>query len=147
MNSELNFDLPVLEIAVSIGADKYVLREASGDAACRYRNKITSCAKRVGEEMIVDGPIADAEPLLVSLCLFAVDAAGVVSVQHVSEQTVRAWPLRVVKTLFEKIQEISPLETEGDEDLNVLEREQIALAERIEQAQSVKNSASDTAGG
>jgi len=147
MSENLVFDLLPIEINVSIGDDNYVLRESSGDAACRYRNLITSCAKRQGEDMVINGPIADAEPLWVSMCLFKVDADGNTAKNHVKVETVRSWPERVVKILVAKLQEISPIDSDGDEDVAVLEKERDALTKKIDDLESAKNSQSNTADG
>lgn len=147
MSESLNFDASALEIPVTVGKDKYILREASGDAACNYRNKITSCAKRVGEETVIDGPIADAEPMLVSECLFRVDEEGKAFSFHVDTATVREWPHRIVEVLFDKIQEISPIGVEGDEDVGELQKERESLDKKIADLQMAKNSPSGTTGG
>ena len=150
MSEELIFDILAVEIPVTIGKDKYILREASGEAACQYRNKITACARQTGEDMIVDGPIADADPLLISHCLFKVNVVKeeeVVSRAHVNINVVRAWPERVLKVLVAKIKEISPLDSDGDEDITALEKEREALTKKIEALEAAKNSQSNTTDG
>jgi len=108
MTTELNFDdLTPIEIPVRIQGKNYVLREASGDAACRYRNAVLACAQLTPEGKAVSvRNLADVEPLLVSLCLF--DEKG----NPVSVNQVRKWPARVVKALYEKAKEISDLDLE-----------------------------------
>jgi hypothetical protein len=54
--------------------------------------------------------LANVEPLLVSLCLFRENGAPVLLA------TVRSWPARVVKSLFEKAKEISDLGEERKEE-------------------------------
>ena len=123
---ELNFDLAPIEIPVTILKKKFILREASGDAACKYRNlqlrstKMTGSSDNKGLQITSIDGIADAEPLLVSMCLFAVSDEGVVSPKSVSEQFVRTLPSKYVTKLFEKVQEISGLkeELETEEVLN-----------------------------
>lgn len=101
-------DLQPIEVPYKLGGKSYILKEASGDAVCKYRNALMKSAK-MGDDLrvtSVDG-IADVEPLLVSLCLFEVTEKGH---RPVSTADVRAWPNRVQKALFEKVKEISDLE-------------------------------------
>jgi len=147
MSEDLIFDLPEKEVDVSIGDKKYVLREASGDAACRYHNKMTSGIKAFKGEMTMTGSMADAEPLLVSACLFPIDAEGKVSTVNVPIQTVRKWPNRITQTLFQKIMEISPMLIKDNEDVDGLKKQREELDEKIRQAEEVKNLQSDTMDG
>lgn len=85
---------------------EYELREATGDIACRWRNAIfarTELGPNGKPKSL--GNIADTEPILVSLCLFDTKTNN-----NVSVQTVRSWPSKIQKSLFEKIKEISDLE-------------------------------------
>lgn len=111
MSNEFDFsDLSVREIKnVKVGAKSYTLREASADAACRYRNAIFGSTKLGdnGKPVSMEG-IADAEPLLLSFCLVD-DETG----NQVSVKTVLTWPSRVVEPLVKKLKEISDL---GDAD-------------------------------
>jgi hypothetical protein len=134
---ELDFaDLAPIEVPVKVnGVPKYVLVEASGAAAVAYRNMVSKAAKMVdGKVTGLDG-IADAEPLLVSLCLSPVDDAaykrdGVVRATrannndlvtlHVSR--VKAWPYRFQRALFDKVMEISPDLREKDTPESVRKR-------------------------
>jgi hypothetical protein len=65
--------LAPVEVPVKIGSGRYVLREASGDAACRYQNAVLKTTKLGpdGRPTDING-LADCEPLLVSLCLFEI---------------------------------------------------------------------------
>lgn len=112
MSFEIDFsDLTVIEIPVNISGEKYFLREASGEAACNYRNAVLKCTKLgpEGKPSSMEG-IASVEPLLVSLCL--VDSEG----KRVPESLVKSWPSRVVKVLYDKAKEISELDDDTDED-------------------------------
>jgi len=109
-------DLSFIEIPYKIGGKIYTLKEASGDAACAYRNALfkntelgpDGKARKIGN-------MADTEPLLVSWCLY--DANG----HRVAVQGVRNWPAKVVKTLFEKAKEISNLEEEPLEKTQLID--------------------------
>lgn len=121
MSDSLYFDdITSVEVPVSIGGKKYVLREADGDAACKYRNALLRSTKLGpdGRPSSIDG-MADAEPLLVSLCLFEVyDDKGQEKRRLVLPSTIRSWPARVLKALFKKVRDISDLEErETMEDL------------------------------
>jgi len=64
-------DITFQEVPVQIGDKNYTLREATGDAACLYRNAMLRCTKLgpEGKPETVVG-MGDVEPYLVSLCLF-----------------------------------------------------------------------------
>ncbi len=116
-------DITLKEIPVQVGDKKYTLREATGDAACLYRNAMLRCTKLgpEGKPETITG-IADAEPYLVSLCLFNEGN------KPVPVATIRKWPARVQTALFDKAKEISELGEDEDED-------------------TAKNEQSDTMGG
>ena len=105
-------DLAPKEIPVKVGAKEYVLREPSGDAAVKYRNAVMKSTKFTaeGKPTGIDG-LADAEPLLVALCLFekGKDKDGNAMFTKVSVDMVRAWPARIQKKLFAKAQEMGDL--------------------------------------
>lgn len=110
-----NFDFsndPVNEEPVKI-RDKdgtvrqYVLREASGGAATRYRNAALSCHLYNDEGRLVGfKDLASVEPLLVSLCIFEVTDKGEVPVL---KAVVESWPNHVQKQLFERALEMSDI--------------------------------------
>lgn len=106
MADEFDFgDLAPIEVPCTIGGKKYTLREASGDAACKYRNALLKATKlgTDGKPTSIDG-MADAEPLLVSLCLFTAENTAV------PVQVVRSWPQRIQKRLFDEAKRISQLD-------------------------------------
>jgi len=109
----LSFDLSLIEIPVTIGERAYILREASGDAACKYRNALLSCTDldpNTGKPVRITG-MANVEPLLVSLCLFYEDTGASVPLG-----VIKSWPSRILKSLFEKTKDISDLGEETDEE-------------------------------
>lgn len=103
----LEFDLTPTTVPVRISGADYVLKEASGAVATTWRNSVFRSTKvdANGRPSSYEG-IAEAEPLLVSLCLH--DANG----KLVPIQTVKSWPARIQKSLFEKAKEISGLDEE-----------------------------------
>jgi len=119
-------DLVLIEVPVTIGSEQYMLREANGDAACKFQN-----ARVARYEYGEDGKLirlrdtADLEPLLVSLCLFMADGAT-----PVSETTIRSWPARVQGQLFDRAKEISSID-EAD-DLPSLEKQLAQLQRRVD---------------
>ena len=126
--SALDFDdLAPIEERVSIGGKKYILREATGDAGCKYRNSLLKATKLGpdGKPVSIEG-MADSEPLLVSLCLFELyEQKGSNGVSETKERptpliVVRSWPARVQKALFERAKEISDLDEK--ETLPVLQK-------------------------
>jgi SpoU rRNA methylase family enzyme len=109
MSNSFDFaDLMPQAVPLTLGGKRYVLREASAAAAARWRNAVLRSTKMDnGKVVSVDG-LADAEPLLVSLCVFEVAADGVE--KQVPLDTVRSWRASVVKALFEKAKAISELD-------------------------------------
>lgn len=132
---ELDFnDLSVVEIKIPISGESYVLREASGDAACKYRNSMLACTQLgpEGKPSSVRG-MADCEPLLVSMCLFKVDEKG--NMIPVPIVKVRSWPDRVQKKLAETIKKISNMENDT-ETVETLEAQIVELEKKIEKLKS-----------
>lgn len=117
---KLEFDLTPQELAVTIGGKDYVLREASAEAARQYRNASTKGMKfdGNGKPMSLGDSPADAESLLVSMCLFErYEHNGQTKDRPVQLSTVKTWPDRVAKNLFAKCKELSPsLEAGEDKD-------------------------------
>ncbi len=124
---EMNFDLTPITVPVTIGGKKYVLKEASGDAAVKYRNCLLKATKLgpEGKPSSIDG-MADAEPLLVSLCLFQIATSvnklgdAVTAELPVPIHVVRGWKNQVQKGLFARIKEISDLDE--NETKEILEK-------------------------
>jgi hypothetical protein len=106
-------DIAPKEITIRMGNRLYIIREASSDAAVKFRNASLKAAKMVDGKLSGMDGLADAEPLLVSLCVFEADTRGIISRDSqghpipVTLQTVRGWPNRVQKLCFDKIKEIS----------------------------------------
>ncbi len=127
MTNELDFsDLTIVELPVLVADKTYTLREATEDAARQYQNALTKCTSFVGGEFSgIKGPVADTKSLLISLCLFREDG------KKVSVDTVRGWPARVVKVLFDKAKEISEL-GEDEETVESLKKEAVEIQKRLE---------------
>lgn len=96
---------------------KYVLREATGAVAAKYRNACMACMKLTpdGKSAGIQG-LADVEPLLVSMCLFTEEGSSV------ELSLIKAWPAKVVKKLFETAQEISDLKEQPKEERKLLDQ-------------------------
>lgn len=120
----------------------YAIREASGDAAYKYRNRVSKCFKlgADGKPLAME-ELADTEPFLVSLCLFTK-----LDNKPVPATVIRSWPNKICKTLFAKIREVSELD--DDQDLDTLEEQLTELQEKITKAKSkelrLKNDRSST---
>ena len=101
-------DLAPKEDTVSFGDRQYIIVEATEDAATKYRNCMMA-ATRIGADgkpVGTDG-IAQAEPLLVSLCMFEVYDKD--KRRPVLLRDVLKWPSQLVGKIFARIQEISNL--------------------------------------
>lgn len=159
MSNEFDFgSLEVIEIPV-VGPDKkpYILREASGDAVAKFNNARGRCVQfRDGGMSAVAGQ-GDLEALLVSLCLFHVvkEADEEIDMNHpelwkadlkkaLTAMTIRSWPERVVKPLFDKAKEIS--EIDEPEDLAALKEQRDKLDKQIKDLEEseAKNEQDDT---
>lgn len=91
------------EFSVTVGDKEYVLREASEGAAVRYRDAIFQSTKFSKGKLSGMVGLAEAEPLLVSLCLFEGGD------KPVPLNVIKCWPARIVKAMFEKAKDISDL--------------------------------------
>lgn len=131
--SPINFDrddLSPIEIPVKIAKKYYVLKEAKGDIATRYKNftlrmiAITKdgmdmrmgSRKPLGAETggvrVVEEGMADADPFLVSLCLFEVTDSNRTSgtkegLGKVALSWVRDLPNPILDTLVDRVKAIS----------------------------------------
>lgn len=117
-------DLTPVEVPVTVGAKQYVLREANGDAAVKYRNAMLACTQISQDSKAVSiRGMADLEPFLVSLCLF--DAQG----KSVTKNEILSWPSRVQKALFARAKTISGLNEE--DTVESLKKEQKIIEEKL----------------
>lgn len=147
MSDELNFDLQPVEISVTIHKKHYILKEASGGAVCTYRNAILKAMKPGpdGKPTAMEG-LADAEPLLVSLCLVErKEVDGKAVDQPVSLAQVRAWPNRVQKTLAERVKQISDLEEAAPDTAATLEEKMAELQARRDRLSGGEPGSAETA--
>lgn len=118
--AEINFDLEPVVILVTIAGKKYRLHEASGGAVCAFRNAMFANTKLSPEgKPETFGTMADADPVLVSKCLYEILPDGK-SEGPVHVNQIRAWPNAILRKLSAKVKEISDL---GDEEtVEVLEK-------------------------
>lgn len=145
MNTEpMDFDLAPIRIPVTVRGKRYILSDATAGAVVQYRNALMKSTRMIdGKVSGVEG-MADAEPLLVSLCLSnlskddplapATDPGG--NPVPVGIAVVKSFPSSAMKILFDRIKEISGLNDDESEE---------TLAKRIEVDQ--KKLASMRAGG
>lgn len=145
-------DLTPIEIPVQIANEKYVLCEASGEAAAKYRNHAMSCTifNVDGKPAGMKG-LGDIQAVLVSLCLFkCVGTGSVTSLERVSLAFVNKLPERIVKPLFERAKAISELREDSDESVEALEKQlealQIKLDEARKKEEALKNELPSTEG-
>lgn len=135
--TELNFDdLTPIEIPVSIKGEKYVLKEPTEGAVCRWRDAQLKASKLTDGKLTSMDGLADTEPLLVSLCIFKIRDLPDGSKKEVPVElpVVRGWSGRIVKVLFEKLKEIGELEEKDTEE--VLQKR---LKDTQEQLKALRN--------
>lgn len=142
VSAEFDFDiLEAVEIPVKVNGEIYTLREASGDAAFKFRNAAMKCTKLGpdGKPSSVEN-IADIEPLLISMCLF--DSKD----KPVPVAKIRSWKSRICKKLYQQILEISELEETEDEAS--LEKQLAEIQAKLDKARTADidlgNGPSDT---
>lgn len=139
-------DLSKIEIPV-VGPDgkNYILREAMGGAAARYKNARTKCARfKDGGLSGADG-LGNLPELLLHLTLFTTKEDGTRNPKDtISKPAVAGWPNRVIEELFTEALKISELD--DAESLDDLKKQREELDERIAKMEedSAKNVPSDT---
>jgi len=140
-------DLAIIKIPVvgPIGKKKYILIEASEDAAARFANARGECAKfKDGGLSGVKG-LGDLPRFLLQLTLFNTNEDGSLNPQSpISHAALSKWPTRVVKPLYTEALKIS--EIDDDQDLKTLKKQREELDERIAKIEedAAKNVPSDT---
>lgn len=104
-------DIAFVELPVTIGGEEYVLCEASGETARKYKNRQAEMVTMADGKVTKITKPADLEPLLVSLCLKKVIEGG--NRKSVSLAVIGEWPAKTVTNLADKAKEISGL---GDDE-------------------------------
>jgi hypothetical protein len=150
MSGELNFDsLDLIEVPVKIAGKAYVLREADEATASDYRSaSIQGARLEDGEVVGLPENTGRVQAILVSQCLFPLNAMGTPEKHHVPLTTVKNWPSRIVRPLFDKAKEISEL-SEGEDTIESLEKEKAKIERRLAKLRrnAAKNGPSDTTAG
>lgn len=114
MSNELVFDsAEPMSVPVTIAGKKYQATEATESTAARYRDAQLRGMRVIegadGNKTSAVSAIHDTESLLVSLCLFEVLEDG--TNKAVSVEIIKKWSHRIVKSIFNLIEEISNLKT------------------------------------
>lgn len=139
-------NLEVIEIPFKYQGKQYVLVEADEDTAAAYRNASVRGAKILDGKLVgLPTDVAGVQSLLVAGCLRLVDGNGMR--QPVERETVKRWPSRVVKPLFNKAKEISELDEEDEtEDQLIQQRAELnrKLSELRQKRATLKNESSAT---
>ena len=130
--NEFDFgSLETIEVPV-VGANgkKYILREASGEAAARFNSMRGKCAKYTDGGVSEVSGIGHIPLFLVSLCLFNMKEDGTANLQStVVLSVIQSWPERVIKKLYAEALRIS--EIDQDDDLDNLKEQHKELGEKI----------------
>jgi hypothetical protein len=151
-------DITRKEAPVRVGGKQYVLLEANGDAAFRWRNACAKAAKMSSGKVVGVGDIADTEALLVSMCLYETDEKGMWRQMpdgspdpkyQVPVQVIRSWPYRCIKPLFDWVRENSALEEKATREALMEQRDKIDdLLEALRNGEDpLKNSSPEPAAG
>jgi hypothetical protein len=134
----LKFSIAATEVPVEIGERRYVLREASADAAVQFKNAMMRSAHYSEDGKRVRLEEADTPKLLlVSLCLYEADADGNLKKgpNGMPEKEPVGWDFakklrdEIVRTLFQEAKDISP--TLADDTEASLLREKEILERRL----------------
>jgi len=124
----LDFSTSRKEVTVHIDKQPFILVEASGEAVVFYRNFILErTTLKDGSASKLRG-IADAEPEILSRCLFKVDGD---ERKNVSVGTIKSWPNRIQKALFDRLKDISDLDVD-EETVEDLEKKLEKLRQKEE---------------
>jgi hypothetical protein len=110
--------LEPIKLKYTIGGKLHYLFEASAGAKARWRSSQTRAARYQDGKMVSLGDLGDSAVVMVSGCLYTTDAKG--NLRHdklgnvhqdyrVEIEVLKAWPDRVVETLYDKVLEISGL--------------------------------------
>ncbi len=100
----------------------YLVTEADTAAVTAYRNACMRATKLSDGKVSGMEGMANADPLLVSLCTFETDSKGNPSIDAIGRplrvplMVVDTWPGRVTKTLYNWIKEVSEIEDLDDEE-------------------------------
>lgn len=147
---EIDFDtVEPITIDVKVSGQWYVLREGSGDAVAKFKNKLMKCARTMPDGKQTFDGLGDMEAYLISLCLYETEGGqkGVIKVDKskkdpvevlVSEFKIRSWPGRVQKELFKKAKEITPIEDE-EATIEGMEKQIAELQSRIDTLKANKD--------
>lgn len=113
-STPLTFDsLAPQEVPVTIGEDRYLLREPTEDAVRNWRNAIARTVRvHDGKPAGLDG-VWDTDSLLVSYCLWKVRDDGALDKLRV--EVVRSWPSRIVQRLFAEAKRLGGLDRTAEE--------------------------------
>lgn len=125
-----DYDLKPKESHGVIGGKRYVLRQPSEGAEIAYRNAITSAARPGPDgKPLSYGNINNAEPLLVSQCLFELhEQNGETKERPVTLTQINGWLSTVVAGLFEKLKRMMGKSIKDpDQEVVGLVRKELAL--------------------
>jgi hypothetical protein len=136
----LNFseeELTRIEIPVTLnfptGTRRFILREANGDIACRYRNYFVKRTTLVDGKPSNISEIADIGPLLIHWCIQEVLEKEDGTTQLLgppSLDEIRGWKPSILSKLQKTIEDISELGS-ADETLEELFKQREELNEKI----------------
>lgn len=130
--------LEPVHIQVTIGKQRYYAVEASEAGAVAYRRASMMGARMEGDSVFV-GDVAEAEPVLVSQCLYRANAEGNLPLvdgrlddsYRVPLDQVKRWSHAIVGPLFDRIKTISKLDV-AEETVEAIDK-QIAKLQRKRQ--------------
>jgi hypothetical protein len=111
-------DLEPIEIGFNYKGVEYVLCEAEESVVCAYRNELARCTRMGpnGKPTII-GNYADTESFLVSQCVFQVgEDSHKDPKKPVTQKTIKSWPGRMVRDLYNQVRTISGLNPEQTPD-------------------------------
>tara|TARA_R110002110_G_scaffold13929_6_gene66169 strand:+ start:4723 stop:5091 length:369 start_codon:yes stop_codon:yes gene_type:complete len=110
MTTSLVFtDIELQTVDLKIGANTFVLTEATEKEAKDYRNFMIGKAKMKKGQTVGYGDIGDSQSYLLSLLIR--DASG----KKVLMEDIGDWPSRIVQPIFEEAKRISGLDTDEED--------------------------------
>lgn len=112
---------------VKVGEDEYELREASVGAAQAYRDaQLSGITLGANSKPVKIEGMASSESLLVASCIYKIsrdpETKEITGRQVVAEKTLKQWPTRIVKPMFEWIKEVSNLNESNNEIVDEIKK-------------------------
>lgn len=144
--SDMNFDVTLRTVKVTVGDERMVMAEASESAVIAYRNaaRRNMTISDSGNHKMEITDIRSPESILLSRCLYYAAPDGNIpmlggvpnSLSLVSVEKIRAWQQRITDPLVERLKKMSDLDQDETEEQLINTRAKIDM--KLEKLQKSK---------